>query len=509
MRPGRILLIFIAAMVFACREKISRVEGIHDSVQTALDLAADRTIQGNFARGQSVVYFRVKLNQATMLRGELTAARGADSSITVFHPPGNTILAVDDNGSSLAEEIPPVYLTAGETVIRIEAKSEEPAEYRFFYRTFNAPTDVEQEPNNSAATANPITGLHAAGFHGPQYFLSGREKLRERDCFSKQNTASEPVLVSAKLTGVDGITGSVAFLDMAGNEIYRQDAADIGHPLETSPVFLPASAPLVVCVSSARPQRPATRDYYELTLSMTDIMRKSEIEPNNTAATATRISEDTIAGQITTITDMDFLSYVNKREYPVIVNVSLESAALNELRLVTARDREGEIIFEDSAAKNEIAENIRLDAGEKLTLSVRVRPKIKKKDFKPAAYTIKINESQFNDDNESENNGTPERADLLVDHAQKWGFINPPGDIDYYRLGLEAPGERVLVFESKIACKIRLEHLRQGKPVAIMTGIANVKYPAGFQKDDLVRLSCVGQKPNPAERAYRLALTEP
>ncbi|MFO1471285.1 MAG: hypothetical protein U1F27_09630 [Turneriella sp.] len=82
------------------------------------------------------------------------------------------------------------------------------------------------------------------------------------------------------------------------------------------------------------------------------------------------------------------------------------------------------------------------------------------------------------------------------------------GDVDFYRLKLDAPAIRQLVLESKIACKLKLEHLRGGKSLAISSAQSNLKYSATFETDDLLKIQCVAQKPNPAERAYRLALVE-
>ncbi len=505
----RASLVCIALLALHCKAKPIKLEGTYDTPQTAFDLAADKTLSGTFNQGDSTIFIRVKLSAPAMFRAELSSARGSDSSITVFSPPEQAIVTADDNGSSLPEEISPVYLAAGITLVRIQAKSDEAADFQFFYRVFNAPSDVEREPNNTPATANALATLHATGFHGPLYTRTEKEKLRERDCFSRQNTSAEATLVSARLTGVEGITGVVSFLDAAGNEIHRQEAAGAGQPLETSPVFLQAGAQLIVCVSSARLERATSRDYYDLYLVLADITRKSEIEPNNSLAAASRMTEDSIAGQISAIGDVDYFTWINRKEYPVLVNVSLEAPFIETLRLTVVRKGEREQVFENSAVRQEIAENVKLEAGEQLTLGVRGRAKIKKKEFKPALYALKINESQFNDDSETELNDNAANADVLIDLAQKWGFTNPPGDVDFYRLKLEAPVTRQLVFESKIACKVKLEHLRGGKSLAISSAQANLKYSATFETDDLLKIQCVGQKANPAERAYRLALVEP
>ncbi|MBL8033717.1 MAG: hypothetical protein JNJ69_08460 [Leptospiraceae bacterium] len=493
----------------ACKPKPLKLTLAHNSAQTAFDLPIDTVVQGAISTGESVVFLRVRLAQPQMLRAELPAVRAVDSSITVFHPGERELFTIDDNGSSLPEEIYPVLLPAGDTLLRLRFRAEEPAEFRFFYRVFNPPSDTEREPNNTPETANAITGMHATGFHGPVYAFADKEKNRERDCFSKSPATNDAVLVSAKLTGVEGVTGAVSFHDAAGKEIHREEAGSAGAALETSPVFVAAGTSFIICVASARPVPPSSRDYYDLTLSFSDLSHRGEAEPNNRPENASRITADSLTGQISTQQDVDYLVWVNKRDYPVIVNATLESPQVAVLRLEAVRKDDVALVFEDSAVAQEVAENIRVEAGEQLLLALRVRPKLRKKDFKPAAYTVKINESQFNDDSEFENNGNAARADTLVDHAQKWGFINPPGDVDFYRLKVDAPVERQLVFESKIPCKVRLEHLRAGKTIAGNTALSNVKYSALFEKDDLVRVQCVGQKPNPPERAYRLALVEP
>jgi hypothetical protein len=264
-----------------------------------------------------------------------------------------------------------------------------------------------------------------------------------------------------------------------------------------------------VCVSAVTTMRKQSRDYYDLTLSFGEATQKGEVEPNNSPGTASPMLADQIEGTISAFTDSDYFSYRNRREYPVSLRIDLESAALGTLSLTAAKPGQGLQLFEDSAAKGEVAENIRVEAAETVIFSVRNRAKLKKKNFKVTEYTLKLQETQASDENETEPNHTPEKADGLVDLTQKWGFVNPIGDVDYYRLKLASPAERLLSFESKVDCKIRIEHLRGGKSVATQSAPQNVQYKAMFEKDDLVKIQCLGQKPNPAERAYRIALTEP
>lgn len=502
------VLCAFALFLAACKEAAPKLTGNHASPETAYELGVDKTVSGVFDGADASIFIRVRLKEAAMLRAELSAARGVDSSLAVFNPPDKLMFEVDDAGSSLPEEITPVFLPAGDTLIRLRGKGGEQSAFTFFYRTFQPPSDIEHEPNNSAATANTITGLHMAGFYGPEFDRRGPLREREKDCFVKENTDTEKKALQIKLTGVDGILSSLTLRDAADKELLRQEATAAGAPLFVGPVSVP-SGKFYICVAAVTTMRKQSRDYYDLTLTFAAPTQKGEIEPNDSPGTASAILEDQIEGVISTFTDSDYFSYRNRREYPVSLRIELESASQGSLSLSTVKTGQALQLFEDSAAKTEVAENIRLEAGEGVIISVKNRAKLKKKNFKPTPYTLKLQETQASDENETEPNHTIDRADGLVDLTQKWGFINPVGDVDYYRIKLSASAERVLTLESKIDCKVRLEHLRGGKSVAVQSAPQNVQYKALFEKDDVVKVQCVGQKSNPAERAYRIALTEP
>lgn len=492
----------------ACKESAVKITGDHSTPASALPTEVDKNLAGEFNGAEQNIFLRVNLKEPAMLRAELSPARGVDSALAVFNPPQKLLFDTDDNGSSLGEEIPPVYLPAGESLIRLRGRGGDHSPFTFFYRTFNAPSDIEREPNNTIETATPVSGMRATGFYGPELDRSSEVREREKDCFLKELTASEKKTVAFKLTGVDGILSSIVIRDAAGKEILRQEAPATGSPLTTGPIAV-AGNRFFVCVAAVSTLQKRSRDYYDLTMSFGEATQKTEIEPNNSPGTATVIHDDNMDGVISALNDSDYFSYTNRRDYPVSLRVDLETPVQGVLALQSAKLGQSAQLFEDSAPRGEIAENIRLEAGEAVILVVRNRLKLKKNAFKVTAYTIQLQETQVSDENETEPNATPEKADGLVDLTQKWGFINPIGDVDFYRMKLSAAGERVVSFESKIDCKIRLEHLRGAKSIAVTNAPQNVRYQAVFEKDDLVKVQCLGQKPAPRERAYRIAVSEP
>jgi hypothetical protein len=501
-------LICFSALLCACRESALKLEGQHGTPATALDLPADKNLSGEFNGAEDTVFIRVRLKEPVMLRAELSAARGVDSSLVVFNPPDKLLSESDDNGSSLAEEIAPIYLPAGDSLLRIRGKGGEHAAFTFFYRTFQAPADVEREPNNSTEAANPVSGTRATGFYGPELDRAGSAREREKDCFVKELAIADKKTVNVKLTGVEGILSSLTIRGADGKELMREEASAAGAPLAVGP-FHPVGAKFFVCVAAVKTMQKHSRDYYDLTFTFGEAMQKSETEPNNSPQTAGEMLQDQIEGVVSTFTDADFFLFRNRREYPISLRVDLEGTVTSQLALTAVKQGQTAQLIEDSAPKSEVVENIRLEAGETVLLSVKNRAKLKKKNFKPAPYILKLQETQASDENETEPNSAPEKADTLVDLTQKWGFLNPMGDVDYYRLKLPAAAERQLVFESKIDCKIRIEHLRGAKSIAVEKQPQNIRYKAFFENDDLIKVQCLGQKAKPGERAYRIALTEP
>jgi hypothetical protein len=223
--------------------------------------------------------------------------------------------------------------------------------------------------------------------------------------------------------------------------------------------------------------------------------------------TAGEITAASMEGSISAVNDVDYFYWQNRREYPVILRAEVVSLTPQLLKLeagVTPALRS----FEGSAEKSAVADNLRVDAGDRVAFIIGCGKRCNRKTFKPVNYLLRLDESQATDENEFEPNDSPDRAEALVDLTQKWGFINPPGDIDYYRLTLSQNGVRDVIVESRLNCRLRLEHLRDGKSLAISAGKGKVIYNAEFARDDLLRLQCAGDTLS-ADRSYRLSVSEP
>ncbi|MBS0618229.1 MAG: hypothetical protein JSR44_08580 [Spirochaetes bacterium] len=504
--------IFVCLAIFFighCREATQRLVGDHKTPESGFVLAAETKLKGDFLTGEQTLYLRLKVDSPTMLRAELSAAIGVDTALALFSSDKRLLASTNDGGVGAAEEIYPIFLEAGEYFVRITGNAETAAPFTFFYRLFNAPSKVEREPNFFLENASVVESLATAGFYGPQFFFDKGNRVPERDCYVKELKGFEKKQLSLKVTAVDGVRPLLTIFDEQVKEASRHEASRDGAALETPAFAQPKGNKIFVCVSAAGAPQRTSRDYYELLFNFSDSVQSGESEPNNTAATANEITQEKLSGQIASNDVSDFFIWRNRRDYPVLLRVELETSELQLAHLAVQKEKEKPTLFEDSAPQREIAENIHLDVGESVYLNIKYRAALAKKKYKLVTYTLKLHETPFSDENELEPNDTVQAADFLLDQTQKWGFINPVGDVDYYRINMTLPGDRILRFDSKIDCRLHFEHLRSGKKIAQQDAVKSFAYRGAFAKDDWVKVQCLGQKGNPPERVYRIELAEP
>jgi hypothetical protein len=504
----RYSVIFTALVLLAACRESRRVLSESDILnQTPIDLAHDQVLIGDLPEGKAKILIKVSLAEPQMLRAEIAAAIGSNTSIKLYQNSDEPLAVVDDRPVGAAEELPPIYLAQGDARIEISAESTKRIPFKFFYRTFRPPAEVEREPNQTVATATPMQSLHASGFYGPETNIQKGVKSPEQDCYRYRTEQGKSGLLDVRVTGVDGIQPQIVIYGDNFADPITARTGETGKNLKIEDVLVDRFETLAICVNGTRKGEVVSRDYYDVTLEFSASVHKREVEPNESVQTATDVAPGNIAGSLTGLKDKDYFIYRNRSEYPVLVRVGLVSHSHDQLRLVLVASDGKDLIFEKSAPGSEIIENARVEAGESIAFSVQARPTIKRLKTNPV-YDIKISESQWSDENETEPNGVAAMADSLVDATYKWGYINPLGDVDFYRLKVAGKVYRQVRVESKLACKLQLEHQRGGKILKTVAGGAMLSHEGDFKDDDLLRLSCLGQKPEPAERVYRIALME-
>ncbi len=504
MRPAVILALFL--LLSACRESARKLTSAEIFSGAPIELSNDQVLTGLLPPGATKVVVRLRVAEAQMLRAEVAAALGSDFTLKILQN-NAALAAVDDQPEDGAEELPPVLLAPGEAQIEISAKSAHQAPLQFFYRLFRAPANVEREPNQTPRSATAMAALHASGFYGPVSYGLGGDKIPEQDCFSYALAAEKRVFLDVRLSGVEGIEPSLlVYADDALSAPFSR-TGKTGKHLQLTGLDISGAKKVTICVIGTKQRQTVSRDYYDLVLAFGATANHHEVEPNEKKETATEVAQGAVTGALASLKDADFFQYRNLRDYAVSLRVELQPKPPGQMRLMLHFADGREQKFERSAPSAEIAENVRLESGDQLFLAVRPGAAVKRLTA-PATYEVKISESQASDENEAEPNGTAASADTLVDATYKWGFINPPGDIDYYRLKVTGKVYRQVRIESKLACKLMLEHQRAGKTLKSISAVGTLAHEGDFRDEDLLRLACAGQKAEPAERAYRIALVE-
>lgn len=502
-----LFLSLVALNVFSCKKKSVVLTQNHDTPKTAFVLANDTEITGNFRVGPNSIYIQVVLEKAAMFRAELSAAEGVDSKLEVFDPLLRSVTTVDDVGVSQKEEMYPIYLNAGEALIHIEGTAAKETAFRFFYRTFQPPLGIEKEPNQNLSSATVVEGNHASGFYGPQFFYSSdtKDKTSEKDCFRFPLNDSSVHQATLELTGVDGVRAHLELFGRDEKSFHEQSASKPGETIVVDAKKIPTGALFFACVNAEETEKNPSRDYYDLTLALKAVHAKSETEPNGKEAEANPVQGESMSGEISLFTDADFFSWKNTKDYPVVLRTELKTT--HPLYL-TLKQETRTLNFVQTAHEGEIAENTRVHADETIYVSVQCGKKCVKKKFKPLDYTLTFQDQALNDAMEVEPNDTAKDADTLVDLTQKVGFLNPVGDIDWYRIESEGSVLRKVSVQSKIGCRMRLEHFRKRKTVAIASGLVNIDYRATLEKDDFLKISCAPLKKPPTDRSYVLSINE-
>ncbi|MCX7632945.1 MAG: hypothetical protein N2Z22_06410 [Turneriella sp.] len=497
-------LLALLLCTLSCQEETVIQHTRHEEAASAYFLQAGRPVRGHFSSAKDF-YLRFAMQESGMFRAELSPVPTADLSLALLDASGQLLLFVDDNPQNAGEEIPPVFLERGEYFIRIRGGTSG-HNFRFFYRTFRAPGNVEQEPNNELQTANPVPANHATAFHGPRYFHHAGTKSPERDCFSFRLQRKRKAEGIISVSPVDGYLARVEVLLPDGSKLLETKATKPGAQLRTAPFVLPQQDVLYACVSAERITQDPSRDYYELHFEEHELNLAEEQEPNDSTASANEITGTMVSGAIQNSRDQDFWVWQNRLDYAVVVRAELLAKKVEWIDFVAGTSRLRR--YSGTALSSEVADNIRLEAGEKVFFGMRCGkkcPQKGQKGFQAIEYSLQLAVAPASDDYEAEPNDSVEQAEILVDHAQKWGYVSPTEDKDFFRLQLANPQQRSVLVESHHACVLELEHRRNGKSLAVTKIKQRALYNAEFHPGDILSLRCI--KPLPAaDRSYRLAL---
>jgi hypothetical protein len=210
----------------------------------------------------------------------------------------------------------------------------------------------EREPDDSMATAQPVTMTGAADFSG---FIGW---THDQDFFR----VTSPEVVSAldvEVEAAPGVALGLQVLDGSGSRM-AVGRGRKGERLALRNVILPAgrgdASPssnfFYVVVRGESGQNRSQR--YVLHLSMGSLRQDSEVEPNDNAASATVIHDGTFTGYLP-MGDVDYFRYAEAGSRALSIEVDCPARVRCSLEVVRAKDGQALASAEAKKARQTIA----------------------------------------------------------------------------------------------------------------------------------------------------------
>ena len=210
----------------------------------------------------------------------------------------------------------------------------------------------EREPNDSLASAQPLTMTGAADFSG---FIGW---AHDQD-FYRVPAADVVSALDVEVEAVQGVALGLQVLDGSGSRI-AVGSGRKGESLALRNVTIPPSqgdaSPssrfLYVVVRGESGQNRDQR--YVLHLSMGSLRQDSEVEPNDNAASATVIHDGTFTGYLP-IGDVDYFRYAESGLRELSVEATCPARVRCSLEIVRAKDGQALASVEAKKAKQAVA----------------------------------------------------------------------------------------------------------------------------------------------------------
>ncbi|MDH5716233.1 MAG: hypothetical protein OEZ22_01180 [Spirochaetia bacterium] len=446
----------LAINTFYCSKKIEEIEPQNNERKTAQEIFQGKIFTGDFfsEKDMDIDYVFVRTDSEKMLKGSLSAVKGIDSKISFYHEKeAKPFKVINDNQSSLAEEFAPFLITKPGVVIAIEPvravldKSYKKLFYEFQIELTNPHYPVEKEPNDTFEEAEQIEKNTIIGYYNCR---KSSEKNLEKDFYYFYLEEEKKYLVSAHLTGIQGIDPVLRLYDENQNVLKYSQEKGIGQGENIISLGIEGPQKVFISVNESNGNINTT-EYYELKIEKQEFKNNFEYEPNDMIDKASVLSETETEGKIDGRHDIDFYMYQNINEWPVELSVKVVPGENLDLKMEYFKNDETEILFNDSGKeKNEGISNRIIFTNEKIYL--KLSPEDWQKDY-AISYTIYINEKQPIDNAETEPNDLKENADTLYPDSEIIGYINPNSDIDFYRLKNENQNRYKILLDGISGCK--------------------------------------------------------
>ncbi|MEE4310370.1 MAG: PPC domain-containing protein [candidate division KSB1 bacterium] len=442
-RSVSILLIMLSFIISSCGDGELKEEVVtivtemepNNDIENAMSITPDTVYQGYINEKLDQDWYRITLpeDSSAVLRVELGGINDINLKMELFEPDKNLLLDVNRYKEGEGEIITNYTLRPGDTYLRVrelwlkskEKKFNDTLSYDLKIQLSALEPGVEQEPNNKAVEATPMTAHTAMqGYISP---------YNDVDWYRLPLVHDENRYLKLTLSGVEKVDTKLSVYDPIEAVIQSADASGKGEAEEIINLGIdPEREFYYVVVQGGKWQTDETVPY-ELKAEFIETVNRMEFEPNDRIEKATALFEgDSICAFIDSGKDVDWYRIMTEASEKRVARIELKAVPGVDFKITLTNEWEEPVLVADDRGEqgDEYITNIGVSEGDKYFIKVESIKNGYNIDQKYCLFlklrsSFKSEEFELNDDFD--------RANSIELTKTMEGYIHPSSDVDFYR----------------------------------------------------------------------------
>ncbi len=368
-----------------------------------------------------------------VLRADLSSIPAMDIVMKLYNNEGELLLECDKNKADQGERLTnygvqpgTYYLLVREAWYRDRAKTANDS-IPYYLSIYLKPHRIgwELEPNSRGVDATPmLTDTAMSGYLSP---------ANDEDWYRLPLDGHGDDYLEVSLSGLPGVNTRVQVFDPIEAPIHGADHGGQGAAEKISNMGVDIEKEFYYIVVSAKRGESNEDSTYRLVARFLSQQGKMEFEPNNRIVRAMTIADgDTVYGFMDESKDVDWYEIIRPAIGAFIGRVELRGVPDVDFKMTVTDELEEPILVvnEGGEQENEIISNVGLNQAARYFIKIE---SVNKGANITDRYALSLRLRSPSPTEEFEFNNAPEAANALELERAIAGYIQPIGDVDYYR----------------------------------------------------------------------------
>lgn len=416
----------------------------NNTALTATPLKPGHTAVGTISNPSDIDWYRLDVPGDGILSAKVGGIRDIDFVLSAYDKDAREIKRIDETSVGGDEVLLDLGVSAGIYYLSVSNKNPRgnnpTQEYRLETK-LESDKGREREPNDSAATAQPISagGSVRGHFWPTRNLLSEDPDAGEEDWYSVAIDKPGLYVLSAEVSGVPRVDSVMEVYDENGYLLKAVDGGGVGEGevLRNLGVRGPGKLSLRLRSKNRNGGNP---DYpYDLLTEVLPYAGMTELEPNDQRTDATAFEHDEITGTIFPAGDQDWYKVVVDTDGKFILRAEVTALPGIDLTLSLKDSRGDNLLTVDNMGREnpEVLTGWGVARGEYYLV---VAEKTGRKADARATYTLSKSLVPWQNGLEWEPNDDAKSAQAVKVGDSVDGYFAPKGDQDWYEFNLYQDG---------------------------------------------------------------------